>query len=79
MQTATDNGVSWGTASIPGGATSDHVVFAKNSFGWDLGRGLVFPPPTNPARVLGRELAVPGAWEGVAGEVQRWEGPLVPG
>ena len=28
------------------------------------------PPPTNPARVLGRAL-VPGAWAGVAGEVTR--------
>lgn len=28
------------------------------------------PPPTNPDRVLGLEL-VPGAWEGVAGEVVR--------
>ena len=33
------------------------------------------PPPTNPDRVLGRALA-PGAWNGVAGEVRRWEGPL---
>jgi hypothetical protein len=33
------------------------------------------PPPTNPDRVLGRNL-VPGAWAGVAGEVQRWDGPF---
>ncbi|AEI93291.1 acetyltransferase-like protein [Roseobacter litoralis Och 149] len=29
------------------------------------------PPPTNPDRVLGRAL-VPGAWDGVVGEVTRW-------
>ena len=28
------------------------------------------PPPTNPARVLGNAL-VPGAWEGIAGDVER--------
>ncbi len=33
------------------------------------------PPPTNPDRVLGRDLA-PGAWHGIAGEVERWEGLL---
>ncbi|HSF92866.1 MAG TPA: N-acetyltransferase [Paracoccaceae bacterium] len=33
--------------------------------------GLEFPPPTNPDRILGREL-VPGAFSGVAGEVRRW-------
>jgi len=30
--------------------------------------GVVMPPPTNPDRVLGRELT-PGAWEGVVGDV----------
>ena len=29
------------------------------------------PPPTNPERVLGRDLT-PGAWAGVAGDVRRW-------
>ena len=33
------------------------------------------PPPTNPERVLGLALA-PRAWDGVAGDVVRWEGPL---
>ena len=37
--------------------------------------GVEMPPPTNPARVLGRALA-PGAWEGVAGAVERWSGAL---
>ena len=32
---------------------------------------VVMPPPTNPERVLGRAL-VPGAWDGVTGDVTRW-------
>ena len=32
--------------------------------------GVVMPPPTNPERVLAREL-VAGAWDGVRGEVER--------
>jgi predicted N-acetyltransferase YhbS len=35
--------------------------------------GVIMPPPTNPARVLGRAL-VPGAWDGVTGRVTRWQG-----
>ncbi|MGI1661993.1 GNAT family N-acetyltransferase [Palleronia sp. KMU-117] len=31
------------------------------------------PPPTNPARVLGRALT-PGAWDGVTGKVTKWDG-----
>lgn len=31
------------------------------------------PPPTNPDRVLGQDLA-PGGWEGVTGDVTRWDG-----
>jgi hypothetical protein len=30
------------------------------------------PPPTNPARVLGRALQA-GAWEGVQGDVRRYD------
>ncbi|HGG65069.1 MAG TPA: N-acetyltransferase [Rhodobacteraceae bacterium] len=32
--------------------------------------GVVMPPPTNPERVLAREL-VAGAWDGVRGDVER--------
>lgn len=32
--------------------------------------GVEMPPPTNPDRILGREL-VPGAWQGVRGTVRR--------
>lgn len=44
-------------------------------FGFSRLDGVVMPPPTNPDRVLGREL-VPGAWAGVSGAVTRWDGPL---
>ena len=40
-------------------------------FGFTLLDQVVMPPPTNPARVLGRAL-VEGAWDGIAGEVTRW-------
>lgn len=39
-------------------------------FGFNRLDGVEMPPPTNPARVLGRELT-PGAWQGVAGKVMR--------
>ena len=34
--------------------------------------GVEMPPPTNPDRVLGQELA-PGGWAGVWGPVMRWD------
>jgi predicted N-acetyltransferase YhbS len=40
-------------------------------FGFTRLDGVIMPPPTNPARVLGRAV-VPGAWDGVRGEVTRW-------
>lgn len=39
-------------------------------FGFTRLDGVQMPPPTNPDRVLGLEL-VPGAWDGVRGEVTR--------
>jgi len=42
-------------------------------FGFTKLPGVVMPPPTNPDRVLGIAL-VPGAWDGIAGAVTRWEG-----
>ena len=39
-------------------------------FGFLRIKGVVMPPPTNPERVLAREL-VAGAWDGVRGEVVR--------
>jgi predicted N-acetyltransferase YhbS len=40
-------------------------------FGFSKLDGVEMPPPTNPDRVLGRELH-PGTWAGVAGPVTRW-------
>ena len=41
-------------------------------FGFEKLEGVVMPPPTNPDRVLGQEIAE-GAWDGVRGEVVRWD------
>lgn len=40
-------------------------------YGFDTLHGVIMPPPTNPARVLGRALK-PGAWTGVTGTVAPW-------
>lgn len=40
-------------------------------FGFERLEGVIMPPPTNPERVLGLELA-PGGWEGVQGRVTRF-------
>lgn len=42
-----------------------------NRFGFARLDGVIMPPPTNPARVLGYALRV-GAWDGVSGNVRRW-------
>lgn len=39
-------------------------------FGFKALSGVIMPPPTNPERILGKEL-VPGAWQGVTGTVRR--------
>lgn len=41
-------------------------------FGFDRLVGVIMPPPTNPERVLGRELQT-GAWSNVTGMVARWQ------
>ncbi|HCI06229.1 N-acetyltransferase [bacterium] len=41
-------------------------------FGFTLLEGVIMPPPTNPARVLGRALKK-GAWDGVTGKVRRFK------
>jgi predicted N-acetyltransferase YhbS len=41
-------------------------------FGFERLDGVVMPPPTNPDRVLGHALQT-GAWDGVNGEVTRWQ------
>ncbi|MXQ08780.1 GNAT family N-acetyltransferase [Alphaproteobacteria bacterium GH1-50] len=40
-------------------------------FGFAKLEDVLMPPPTNPDRVLGRAL-VPGAWDGVTGQVRQW-------
>ncbi len=47
----------------------DESYYGK--FGFARLAGVEMPPPTNPARVLGRALT-PNAWIGVSGRVQRW-------
>ena len=47
-------------------------------FGFACLTGVRMPPPTDPARVLGREL-VPGAWSGLAGDVLPWNHPAPSG
>lgn len=46
----------------------DEPYYARFGFRRDLALGLRFPPPTNPNRLLAREL-VPGAMKGVEGMV----------
>lgn len=40
-------------------------------FGFERLEGVMMPPPTNPARILGRAL-VHGGWQGVRGDVGKW-------
>ena len=46
-------------------------------FGFRRLEGVIMPPPTNPARALGFELAS-GAWAGITGEVRAWNDPEGP-
>ena len=45
--------------------------YRRFGFSREAARRLDYPPPTNPDRLLARELA-PGAFEGVEGMVRRW-------
>ncbi len=58
----------------------DAPYYARFGFSRAAAEGLMFPPPTNPNRVLARALA-PGALDGVAGRVCAWtpeDGPEAP-
>ena len=62
--------------SLSGAKGWDRVMLVGDEpyygrFGFHRLEGIVMPPPTNPARVLGRALR-PGAWDGIAGDVTRW-------
>lgn len=50
----------------------DEPYYRRFGFTRDAARALEYPPPTNPDRLLARELA-PGALAGVAGMVRRWD------
>ena len=49
----------------------DEPYYRRFGFSRETARGLDYPPPTNPDRLLARELA-PGAFDGVEGMVRRW-------
>ena len=49
----------------------DEPYYWRFGFSRDCAKGLEFPPPTNPDRLLARAL-VKGAFDGVSGRVQRW-------
>lgn len=62
--------------SLAGAEGWDRVMLVGDEpyygrFGFHRLTGVLMPPPTNPARVLGRALR-PGAWDGIAGDVSRW-------
>jgi predicted N-acetyltransferase YhbS len=64
-------------ASLAGAQDWERVMLVGDApyygrFGFRRLPSVVMPPPTNPDRVLGRDLA-PGAWEGVHGQARRWE------
>jgi len=48
----------------------DEPYYAQFGFSARLGSRMNFPPPTNPARVLAKSLAL-GAWKGVSGDVKK--------
>lgn len=52
----------------------DEPYYRRFGFTRAAARALDYPPPTNPARLLAREL-VPGALAGVSGMVRKWETP----
>jgi predicted N-acetyltransferase YhbS len=49
----------------------DEPYYRRFGFSRDAARRLDYPPPTNPDRLLARELA-PGAFGRVEGMVRRW-------
>ncbi len=49
----------------------DEGYYRRFGFARETAAGIAFPPPTNPDRILGREL-VEGAFDGVEGEAAKW-------
>lgn len=54
----------------------DEPYYKRFGFSRAMATNLEYPPPTNPDRLLAQEL-VPGAFDGVAGMVRKWDGPLL--
>lgn len=52
----------------------DEPYYARFGFRRALAESIVFPPPTNPNRILARALAE-GAMDDIEGEVRRWPCP----
>jgi predicted N-acetyltransferase YhbS len=65
IDNALERASGWERAMLVG----DAPYYGK--FGFSKLENVRMPPPTNPDRVLGRAL-VPGAWDGVSGDVTRW-------
>jgi predicted N-acetyltransferase YhbS len=60
-------GLGWSRVILVG----DEPYYRRFGFRRDLAEGVEFPPPTNPNRILARELEE-GAMLGVSGLVHRW-------
>ena len=50
----------------------DEPYYRRYGFNRDFAKGLRFPPPTNPDRLLAKEL-IEGAFESVSGMIRKWE------
>ena len=61
-------GLGWTRVILVG----DEPYYRRFGFTREVGRGLDYPPPTNPDRLLARAL-VPDAFDGVAGMVHKWD------
>lgn len=59
--------IGWSRVMLVG----DEPYYGRFGFRRALARGVAFPAPTNPERVLARALS-PGAMDGVAGRVRSW-------
>ncbi len=50
----------------------DEPYYSRFGFRRALAGGISFPPPTNPNRILAKEIS-DGAMNGVSGDVERWQ------
>ena len=63
---ATARDLGWSRVILVG----DEPYYSRFGFTRDAAKTISFPPPTNPDRLLGNAL-IPGAFDGVSGEVRR--------